>query len=310
MARVQLDRIQRLVDQGVAEGATCWQPQMVLSARGFYYPPTLLSNVHPTSIVAQQEIFGPVLATMTFRTPREAVELAVKAALALNCTVRPVSRFARKNYFYPDLPKGYQISQYDEPLASSGAVTIELDGEPRTIGLERLHLEEDAGKSVHDGLPDSAHCSYVDLNRAGVPLIEIVSRPELHSPAQAYLYLQRLRSILRYTEVCDGNMERGELRCDANSLGIFQSAIGNRQSAIKLATEQDWFTEYNDYILNVRVVDGVGRAPEVVRGQSEHTNGPPDPVVCEPMTKKCTVAAVVLDHEQSDQKAGRRDGNQ
>jgi aspartyl-tRNA(Asn)/glutamyl-tRNA(Gln) amidotransferase subunit B len=146
----------------------------------------------------------------------EAVRLAVRAAAALDCTIERRSVFARKNYFYPDLPKGYQISQYEQPLATGGRVQIEVEGRPREIGLIRLHLEEDAGKSIHDGMPDSDRCSYVDLNRAGTPLIEIVSRPELHAAEEAYLFLQRLRSILRYTEVCDGNLEQGSLRCDAN----------------------------------------------------------------------------------------------
>jgi aspartyl-tRNA(Asn)/glutamyl-tRNA(Gln) amidotransferase subunit B len=147
---------------------------------------------------------------------RRAVELAVRGALALGCEVRPRSLFARKNYFYPDLPKGYQISQYEEPLAVGGAVEVESDGRPRRIGLARLHLEEDAGKSIHEGMPDSDRYSYIDLNRAGVPLLEIVSQPAVRSPEEAYLFLQRLRSILRYADVCDGNMEQGSLRCDAN----------------------------------------------------------------------------------------------
>ena len=147
---------------------------------------------------------------------RRAVELAVRGALALDCTVSTRSVFARKNYFYPDLPKGYQITQYDEPLATGGRVEIEVDGRPREIGLIRLHLEEDAGKSVQDGMPDSDRSTYVDLNRAGTPLLEIVSEPVISSPEEAYLCMQRLRSILRYTGVCDGNMEEGSLRCDAN----------------------------------------------------------------------------------------------
>jgi aspartyl-tRNA(Asn)/glutamyl-tRNA(Gln) amidotransferase subunit B len=145
-----------------------------------------------------------------------AVDLAVKAALALGCEVHEHSIFARKNYFYPDLPKGYQISQYDEPLASGGAVRIEIDGEPRDIRLIRIHMEEDAGKSIHDGMPGSDRASYVDLNRSGVPLVEIVSEPDLRTAEEAYAYLQRLKSVLRYTGVCDGNMEEGSLRCDAN----------------------------------------------------------------------------------------------
>ncbi len=145
-----------------------------------------------------------------------AVEAAVRGATALGCTLHERSVFARKNYFYPDLPKGYQISQYESPLAEGGSVPIEVGGKTRRIALERFHMEEDAGKSIHDGMRDSDRAAYVDLNRAGIPLVEIVSEPDLRTPEEAYLYLQRLRSILRYTEVCDGNLEEGSLRCDAN----------------------------------------------------------------------------------------------
>jgi aspartyl-tRNA(Asn)/glutamyl-tRNA(Gln) amidotransferase subunit B len=144
------------------------------------------------------------------------VEMAVKAALATECRVNRRSIFARKNYFYPDLPKGYQISQYEEPLAEHGRVPIEPAGGPRFVGLTRIHMEEDAGKLIHEGMHDSAARSYVDYNRAGVPLIEIVSEPEIRSPEEAWHYLTRLRSILLYIGVCDGNMEEGSLRCDAN----------------------------------------------------------------------------------------------
>ena len=147
---------------------------------------------------------------------REAVTMAMKAALALNSTIHPHSRFARKNYFYPDLPKGYQISQYDEPLASDGRLDIEVDGKPKRIGVTRVHLEEDAGKSLHEGFPDSSQKSYIDLNRSGVPLIEIVSEPDLRAPEEAYDYLTRLKTLLLYLEVSDCNMEEGSLRCDAN----------------------------------------------------------------------------------------------
>jgi aspartyl-tRNA(Asn)/glutamyl-tRNA(Gln) amidotransferase subunit B len=143
---------------------------------------------------------------------REAVRMAVVAALALGCLISPRSVFARKNYFYPDLPKGYQISQYELPLATRGALEIEVDGVHRRAGITRVHMEEDAGKNLH-GMGDD---SIVDLNRAGTPLIEIVGEPEMHSPAEAYAYLTRLRSLLLYTDVCDGNMEEGSLRCDAN----------------------------------------------------------------------------------------------
>ncbi len=147
---------------------------------------------------------------------REAVTMAMKAALALNCAIRPRSRFARKNYFYPDLPKGYQISQYDEPLAEDGWIEIELNGQKKRIGITRVHLEEDAGKMLHEGFPDSDSKSYVDLNRSGVPLIEIVSEPDLRSPEEAYEYLTRLKTLMLYLEVSDCNMEEGSLRVDAN----------------------------------------------------------------------------------------------
>jgi aspartyl-tRNA(Asn)/glutamyl-tRNA(Gln) amidotransferase subunit B len=147
---------------------------------------------------------------------REAVTMALKAALALHCAVNRRSRFARKNYFYPDLPKGYQISQYDEPLAKDGWIEIELNGQVRRIGITRVHLEEDAGKMLHEGFADSEAKSYVDLNRSGVPLIEIVSEPDLRSPQEAYEYLTRLKILMLYLEVSDCNMEEGSLRVDAN----------------------------------------------------------------------------------------------
>ena len=145
-----------------------------------------------------------------------AVEFAVKTALALNCTINPKSVFARKNYFYPDLPKGYQISQYDEPLAEHGHLDIEVDGTKKRIGITRIHMEEDAGKLIHGEEPDDVNFSFVDLNRAGVPLIEIVSEPDMRSPLEAQAYLKALRDIVVYLEVCDGNMDQGSFRCDAN----------------------------------------------------------------------------------------------
>jgi aspartyl-tRNA(Asn)/glutamyl-tRNA(Gln) amidotransferase subunit B len=147
----------------------------------------------------------------------KAVEFAVRAAMALNCCINETSIFARKNYFYPDLPKGYQISQYDKPLAEHGYIDIpgESHGTKR-IGITRLHMEEDAGKSLHEGFPDSREFTYIDLNRSGVPLIEIVSEPDMRSPDEAYEYLTRLKEIILYTGVSDCNMEEGSLRCDAN----------------------------------------------------------------------------------------------
>ena len=148
---------------------------------------------------------------------REAVALAVRASLALNCQVRPFSRFARKNYFYPDLPKGYQISQYDQPLAEHGWLEITLEDETTgRIGITRLHLEDDAGKTSHEGFKDSDRYSYVDLNRTGVPLAEIVSEPDLRSPDQAFAYLTEMKQIMQFVGVSDCDMEKGQLRCDAN----------------------------------------------------------------------------------------------
>ena len=147
---------------------------------------------------------------------RQAVELAIKAGLALNCAIRPQSRFARKNYFYPDLPKGYQISQYDEPLAEHGHADILVDGHAKRIGITRVHMEDDAGKSIHDGFKDSQRYSYVDLNRSGTPLIEIVSEPDMRSSGEAYAYLTEVKQVLQFIEVSSCDMEKGHLRCDAN----------------------------------------------------------------------------------------------
>ena len=147
---------------------------------------------------------------------KKAVEFAVLAAQALNCQIRETSIFARKNYFYPDLPKGYQISQFDKPVAEHGHIEIPAPGGTKRIGITRLHMEEDAGKSLHEGFPDSASYSYIDLNRSGVPLIEIVSEPDMRAPQEAYDYLTLLKEIILYTGVSDCNMEEGSLRCDAN----------------------------------------------------------------------------------------------
>jgi aspartyl-tRNA(Asn)/glutamyl-tRNA(Gln) amidotransferase subunit B len=147
---------------------------------------------------------------------RRAVDYAVKAALALGCDIQPESIFARKNYFYPDLPKGYQISQYERPLAFGGGIEITVRGATTFVGLTRIHMEEDAGKSLHEGFPDSDRRTYVDYNRSGVPLIEIVSEPDMRSAAEAAEFFTRLRDILVWLGVNDGNMEEGSLRCDAN----------------------------------------------------------------------------------------------
>ena len=147
---------------------------------------------------------------------RQAVELTMRTGLAMQGTVAALNRFARKNYFYPDLPKGYQISQFEEPLIEGGCLDIEVDGTIRHVRLNRIHLEEDAGKSIHGENLADPNKSYVDLNRTGVPLMEIVSDPDLRSPEEARVYLQKLKTVLEYLDVCDGNMEEGSLRCDAN----------------------------------------------------------------------------------------------
>jgi len=147
---------------------------------------------------------------------RKAVEFAVLAAMALNCRINETSIFARKNYFYPDLPKGYQISQYDKPLSEHGFIEIKTGGGAKKIGITRVHLEEDAGKSLHEGFANSSETTGIDLNRSGTPLIEIVSEPDIASPDEAYEYLTRLKEIILYTGVSDCNMEEGSLRCDGN----------------------------------------------------------------------------------------------
>jgi aspartyl-tRNA(Asn)/glutamyl-tRNA(Gln) amidotransferase subunit B len=148
---------------------------------------------------------------------RKAIEYGVRTALAFSCRVNAACRFARKHYYYPDMPKNFQISQYEEPLAEEGVLEIDLpDGASRAIGIQRLHLEEDVGKLVHEGTLETAQASLVDMNRAGVPLMETVSKPEIRSPEEAAAYLRAFRAVLVYLGVCDGNMEEGSLRCDAN----------------------------------------------------------------------------------------------
>src|SRR3989304_1862827 len=144
---------------------------------------------------------------------KKAVDYAVKTGLPTHRTITPYGRFARNNYFYPDLPKGYQISQYELPICEHGYVEVVVDGEIKKIGITRVHMEEDAGKNIHGGEENQ---SFVDLNRAGVPLMEIVSEPDIRSSGEAVEYMKKLRTILRYLGVCDGNMEQGSLRCDAN----------------------------------------------------------------------------------------------
>ena len=172
---------------------------------GFGAPPN--TNVCPVCLGLPGAL--PVLS-------RQAVEFAIQAGIALNCTVNPRSIFARKNYFYPDLPKGYQISQFDQPLAEHGYLDIEVEGVKKRIGITRIHMEDDAGKSVHDGFSDSATNTYVDLNRSGTPLIEIVSEPDMRSADEAHAYFSQLKQILQYVGVSTCDMEKGHLRCDAN----------------------------------------------------------------------------------------------
>jgi len=203
---------------------------------------------------------------------REAVVMAVKAALALNCRVNTASRFARKNYFYPDLPKGYQISQYDQPLAEHGWLLIHPaeggDRPEKRVGITRVHLEEDAGKSIHDGFRDSNEKTYVDLNRSGVPLIEIVSEPDLRSPEEAYEYLTQLKQILLYLEVSDCNMEEGSLRCDAN---VSVRPRGQQEFGVKAEVKNLNSFRYLQRALEyeitrqVQVIDGGGRVSQETR---------------------------------------------
>ena len=172
---------------------------------GFGAPPN--SNVCPVCLGLPGAL--PVL-------NRRVVEMAIQAALATHCKVNAFSRFARKNYFYPDLPKGYQISQYDQPLAEHGWVEAALDGAKKRIGITRIHLEDDAGKSIHDGFKDSDRYTYVVLNRSGTPLIEIVTEPDIRSSEEAYAFLTELKQIMQYVAVSECDMEKGQLRCDAN----------------------------------------------------------------------------------------------
>ncbi|HET8531491.1 MAG TPA: Asp-tRNA(Asn)/Glu-tRNA(Gln) amidotransferase subunit GatB, partial [Methylomirabilota bacterium] len=147
---------------------------------------------------------------------RRAVEFGIMTALAIGCGINAHNRFARKHYYYPDMPKNYQISQYEEPLAEHGRLVVDAGSGVREIGIQRVHLEEDVGKLLHEGALETAQSSSVDYNRAGVPLMEIVSKPDLRGPDEAAAYLRSLRAILVYLRVCDGNMEEGSLRCDAN----------------------------------------------------------------------------------------------
>jgi aspartyl-tRNA(Asn)/glutamyl-tRNA(Gln) amidotransferase subunit B len=199
---------------------------------------------------------------------RQAVDYAIAAALALGCTVNRESVFARKNYFYPDLPKGYQISQYERPLATGGGLEVDVEGTTSWIALTRIHMEEDAGKSLHEGFPDSDRRTSVDYNRAGVPLIEIVSEPDLRSAPQAAEFFARLRDILVWLGVNDGNMEEGSLRCDANVSvrPVGQQAFGTK-AEVKNVNSFKYLQKAIDYEIarQIAVVSGGGRVVQETR---------------------------------------------
>jgi aspartyl-tRNA(Asn)/glutamyl-tRNA(Gln) amidotransferase subunit B len=199
---------------------------------------------------------------------RAAVELAIQAALSLNCRVRPVSRFARKNYFYPDLPKGYQISQYEEPLAERGWVEIPVDGAPKRIGVTRVHMEDDAGKSIHDGFRDSARYTYVDLNRSGTPLIEIVTEPEMRSSQEAYDFLTGLKQTLEFLNVSTCDMEKGHLRCDANvSVRLKGAELFGTKAEVKNLNSFRFLKLALDYEIarQVAILESGGAIPQETR---------------------------------------------
>ena len=199
---------------------------------------------------------------------RRAVDDAIKAAVALNCTIQERSIFARKNYFYPDLPKGYQISQYEQPLATDGQLEYTAGGTPKRVGIIRVHLEEDAGKSLHEGFPDSQRKTYLDFNRSGVPLIEIVTQPDLRSAADAADFFRRLRQILMAVGANDGNMEEGSLRCDANvSVRPAGSTTLGVKAEVKNLNSFRFLEKALDYEIErqVRVLSDGGRVRQETR---------------------------------------------
>ena len=216
-------------------------------------------------------------------TNRKAIELAVRLGLATHCTIRLDSQFARKNYFYPDLPKAYQISQYERPLCENGWVEIQVDGQSRRIGITRIHVEEDAGKLVHEGVDPKA--SYVDLNRAGVPLAEIVSEPDLSSAEEARLYMEKIHSLVTYLNVSRGNMEQGNLRADANvSLRVKGSeALGTRTEtkninsfrfvrdaiAYEIDRQREELAEGRPIVLETRLYDSLSKTTHPMRSKEE-----------------------------------------
>src|ERR1700678_3233007 len=199
----------------------------------------------------------------------KAVEFATLAALAIGCEVRERSIFARKNYFYPDLPKGYQISQFDKPIAEHGYIDVPTaDGAMKRIGVTRLHMEEDAGKSLHDGFSDSATRTYLDLNRCGTPLVEIVSEPDIRTPDEAFEYLTRLKEILLYAAVSDCNMEEGSLRCDANvSVRLKGQEKFGTKAEVKNVNSFKFVREALEYEIErqIEVIESGGRVMQETR---------------------------------------------
>ncbi|BFR48334.1 Asp-tRNA(Asn)/Glu-tRNA(Gln) amidotransferase subunit GatB [Nitratidesulfovibrio sp. HK-II] len=211
-----------------------------------------------------------------------AVEYAARMGMAVNCTVNPVSVFARKNYFYPDLPKGYQISQFETPICEHGHLDITVNGQTRRIGITRIHMEDDAGKNIHSA---GDNASYVDLNRSGVPLIEIVSEPDMRSAEEAVAYLKALHSIVVYLGVCDGNMEEGSFRCDANvsirpkgqkefgtraelkNLNSFRNV--QRAIEYEIARQQDVLEDGDAVVQETRLYDAVKNVTVSMRGKEE-----------------------------------------
>lgn len=196
---------------------------------------------------------------------KKALEFAIRTGFATNCKISSCSRFARKNYFYPDLPKGYQISQFENPICEHGYIEIVVDSEIKKIGITRIHMEEDAGKNIHEG---TGNYSFVDLNRTGVPLMEIVSEPDIRSPKEAAEYMKKLRTILRYLGVCDGNMEQGSLRCDANVSirPVGQKEYGTR-AEVKNINSFKFVEKALEYEIKrqIRVIEDGGRVIQETR---------------------------------------------
>ncbi len=206
---------------------------------------------------------------------KRVVEMATLASLALHCTVHEHSRFARKNYFYPDLPKGYQISQYELPLATGGWIEVEHNGKKKRIGITRLHLEEDAAKNLHEGFAQSATKAYIDYNRCGTPLCEIVSEPDMRAPEEAYAYLTTLRQILLYTGVSDCNMEEGSLRCDANvSVRPRGSSEFGTKVEVKNLNSFRFLQKALEYEIerHISVLESGGRISQETRLWNQHAN--------------------------------------